>query len=268
MFLIHLSVSVIISLPISSSVPAQEPSAATQASQRDQGAVSSLQQALNATGGTKQLSAVKDFAGTGTITYHWAGEDVPGSVTVYGKGLGQFRMDANLPGGIQSLIIDGNAGTFSALNGQKMKLNFHSIMTAGALTLPSLRIAAALNDTSTRLNYFGLVVWENSQAIKVHVAPPVDPALTIDSRLKGLGEFDLYFDPTSYRLLELDEGIWWGGDLTQTYTHQILFSNYVSTGGLSVPFSITERFGGQETWSLSLTSVTFNNGLSDSLFSL
>ena len=92
--------------------------------------------------------------------------------------------------------------------------------------------------------------------------------MQLDSRLKGLGEFDLYFDPTSYRLVEVAEIIWWGGDLTQTYSHEILFSNYVSSAGLSVPLGISEKFGGQETWSVTLTSLIFNNGLSQTLFTL
>jgi hypothetical protein len=83
-----------------------------------------------------------------------------------------------------------------------------------------------------------------------------------------LGSFDLYLDPASYQVLELAETIWWDGDFTKSYLHELIFSNYTSTNSLSVPFSITEKFGGQQTWSMSLTSVTFNSGLSDSLFDL
>jgi hypothetical protein len=248
--------------------PPLQASSSPQVVQRDAQALAVLTQCLKAIGGTTAVASVQDFTGTGTITYYWGGQDVPGSVTVYGTNSNQFRLDATLSGGVQSFIVNGNAGTLLPLNGQKLNLSYYSVMTAGTLTFPFPRIATALNDSSTTLNYVGLVARNNSQAYEVHVTPPLDPLLQLDSRLKGLGEFDLYFDPTSYRLVEVAEIIWWGGDLTQTYSHEILFSNYVSSAGLSVPLGISEKFGGQETWSVTLTSLIFNNGLSQTLFTL
>ncbi len=234
--------------------------------QRDPQALAILNQAVSSSGGLTAMTAVQDFTGTGTITYSWAGQAVPATVVVYEKGVNEFRMDATLSDGVRSLVIDGIVGSLTSQNGQQTKLPFYSIMTSGSLTFPFPRIAATLTDSSTSVTYIGPVPWNNSQAVKLHVVPPVDPSLLIDSRLKGLGEYDLYFDPTSYRLLELGEEVWWGADLSQTYSHEILFSNYVTTGGLAVPFVINERFGGQQTWSVSLSSVTFNSGLSDALF--
>jgi hypothetical protein len=253
---------------LQSSMAQQTLTPGVQSPQRDPQALAILSKAAASSGGLTALTAIQDFIGTGTITYYWAGQDVLGTVSLYEKGLTQFRMDATLPDGVRSLIIDGTAGTLVSQDGQHTKLPYYSIMTSGTLALPVLRIAAALGDSSTTLSYLGPVSWNNSQAVKLHVTPPVDPSLLIDSRLKGLGEFDLYFDPISYRLLELAEKIWWGGDLTQTYSHEILLSNYVLTGGLPVPFVISEKFGGQQTWSMTLTSVTFNNNLPESLFTL
>jgi hypothetical protein len=244
------------------------PSAPSQTAQRDPQALAILSQAVASSGGLTALTAIQDIKGIGTITYYWAGQDVPGSVSLYGKGLNQFRMDATLPDGVRSLIINGPTGALISQDGQRTKLPYYSIMTGGTLAFPLVRIAAALTDSSTSLSYLGPVSWNNSQALKLHVAPSVDPSLRVDSRLKGLGEFDLYLDPTSNQLVEIAERVWWGGDLTQTYSREILFSNYALLSGLSVPLSISEKFGGQQTWSLSLTSVAFNTGLSDSLFTL
>jgi hypothetical protein len=234
--------------------------------QRDAQAISILSQALNAAGGATRLGAIQDFTGTGTITYNWAGEAVPGSVTVFGKGLNEFRMDANVPSGTQSFIVNGQAGSLTLLNRPKTKLPVYSVMTAGSLTFPAARIANVLSDSSISISYSGLIAWSGSQVYRVHVVPPLDPALNAGTTLSGLGEFDLYVDPATYQLVGFAEKVWWGNDLKQSYLHEIAFSNYTPTNGLSVPFAITEKFGGQQTWSISLSSLTFNTGLSDTLF--
>jgi|SRR6266478_978058 len=237
-----------------------------QSVQRDAQAISILSLALNTAGGATRLGAIQDFTGTGTITYNWAGEAVPGSVTVCGKGLNEFRMDANVLAGTLSFIVNGQAGSLALLNRPRTKLSVYSVMTAGGLTFPAYRIASVLSDSSTSVSFLGSVTWNGSQVYQVHVVPPLDPALNVAPTLLGLGEYDLYVDPASYRLVGFAEKVWWGNDLTQSYLHELIFSNYTATNGLSVPFAITEKFGGQQTWSISLGSLAFNTGLSDTLF--
>lgn len=238
-----------------------------QTPQQDPQAVAILTQCLNAAGGSAAVSAVQDFTATGTIAYNWAGQQVTGPVTVYGKGMTGFRMDANVSSGTQSLIVSTYAGTVTPVNGQKTSIPFYNVMTGGSLTFPASRIAAALNDPSTSISFVGLVTQNGSQVYQVHVAPPIDPTLTLNGALSGLGQFDLFIDPTSSQLLELSENVWSNTDTSQSYLHEIVFSNYNAANGLSIPFGIAEKIGGQRTWSMTLTSITFNNGLSDSLFS-
>jgi hypothetical protein len=234
--------------------------------QRDPQALTILNQALSMSGGATAIGGMKDFTGTGNINYFWAGKSVAGSVAVYGKGLDRFRMDADVSGGTQSFIVDGKAGSLTSLYRPKTKLPVYSVMTAGSLTFPAARIANVLNDSSIGVNYLGAINWNGFQVYRVHVIPPLDPALSLTTNLTGLGEFDLYIDPGSYQLLGLAEKVWWGNDLSQSYSHDIIFSNYTTTNGLSVPFVITEKFGGQQTWSMTLSSLTLNSGLSDTLF--
>lgn len=233
---------------------------------RDPQALTVLGQSLNTAGGATRLGAIQDFTGTATITYNWAGEAVPGSVTVYGKGLTEFRMDANVSSGTQNFIVNGQAGSLTLLNHPKTKLPVYSVMTAGSLTFPATRLASVLSDSTISVGYLGILTWNGTQVYRVHVAPPLDPALSVGANLSGLGEYDLYVDPGTYQLVGFAEKVWWGNDLKQSYLHEIAFSNYTPTNGLSVPFAITEKFGGQKTWSISLSSLTFNSGLSDTLF--
>jgi hypothetical protein len=246
---------------------ARQPStSAPQSPQRDSQAVSILTQSINAIGGQSRVGAIQDFTGTGTIAYNWVGKEVPGSVSVYGKGLEEFRMDAAMFSGTQSLVVNGTAATLVPLGHPKTKLSVYSVMTAGSLTFPATRIASVLSDSSIGVSYLGSVTWNGSQVYLVHVVPPLDPAFSAASTLSGLGEYDLYVDPATYQLAGFAEKVWWGNDLTQSYLHELTFSNYTATNGLSVPFAITEKFGGQHTWSITLRSLTFNTGLSDTFF--
>lgn len=235
--------------------------------QRDPQAVAVLTQVVNAAGGATALAAVQDFTASGTIIFNWAGNQVQGSVTAKGKGLHEFRMDANVPGGTQSLVVNGYAGAFTPLNSQKILLPSWTAITSGSLTFPAARIANALADSSTTVIYVGLVTWNGSQVCQVHVAPVVDPALNPNG-FSALGAFDLYIDSASYRVLGLSETIWWNGNSAQAYQHELTFSNYTSTNGLLVAFAITEKFGGQQTWTLQLSAINFNTGLTDADFQL
>jgi outer membrane lipoprotein-sorting protein len=235
--------------------------------QRDPLAVNLLAQSLAAAGGSA-VTAIQDFTGTGTITYNWAGEAVTGSVKVCGKGLDEFRIDSSVSAGNESLVVNGKQAILTPVYDKKPKFSIHGMMTAGSLTFPAVRIAQVLSDSSIRVVYMGSVTWNGSQAYQVHVAFPLDPRLAVTPRSLGMGEFDLYFDQASYRLLGLAEKIWWDDDLRQSYLHELLYSDYQLVNGILVPFTITEKMGGQQTWSITLTSLTFNTGLSDLLFKL
>src|SRR5580704_13507088 len=90
-------------------LPPQQTQTATQLSAtKDAQAVSEVNQALSVSGGTPAIMAITDFTATGNVTYY-SGPDpaVQGTVTIRGRGLGQLRIDTNLPAGTRSESIDG-----------------------------------------------------------------------------------------------------------------------------------------------------------------
>jgi len=111
----------------------------------------------------------------------------------------------------------------------------------------------------------GLVPFETAQAHQIHVVPLLDPSLGAPSGAAQFGSFDLYVDPSSYQLLGLSESIWPASN-NQPVRHEIRFSNYQTAGSVAVPYGISEFINGQETWCISLSSISFNNNLSDSIF--
>ncbi len=240
--------------------------AAQQAPQRDPQAVSVLTQVLNAAGGVSTVAAIQDFSASGTITYNWAGQAVQGPVTIYGKGLDQFRLDANMPAGTVTWVLNRTAGKLTTPDGQSASPPAYNLMTAGSLTLPIARIAKVLSDTAASLEYLGVVDREGLGLHRIRVIVPVNPPIAASGVLRELGTFDLYVDPGSYQLVALSESIWSRGNLAQPHVHEINFSNYAAKGSVLVPLTISESVGGARTWSMTLTSVSFNTGVSDSLF--
>jgi hypothetical protein len=233
--------------------------------QRDPQALAVLGRSLVAGGGAQAFVTIQDFLALGTITYHFAGQDVVGSVTAQGKGLTEFRLDSMLPRGTRSFKVVGTAGSITTEDGKTSPLSYHSLMTAANLTFPGARIASLLYDSTVTLQYVGLVAFETAQAHQIHVTPLIDPSLAPPSGATQFGSFDLYVDPTTYQLLELSESIWPLKN-TQSLPHAIRYSNYQSAGSVVVPYGISELVNGQRTWSISLSSISFNNSPSDSLF--
>src|SRR5437879_4421219 len=99
-----------------------------QSIQRDPQAITILSQILSAAGGMQALSAVHDVSATGTVSYNWGDTPVQGNVTVKGRGVAQFRVDASLP--------DGNR-TWGISNGQRFQKDPDGTVTVAPYQDPS-----------------------------------------------------------------------------------------------------------------------------------
>lgn len=238
---------------------------ASQTVTKDPQAIAVLTQSLSAAGGLSAISSIQDFTGTGTITYNWASEPVQASVTVRGMGVPNFRLDASLPNGTRTLAVSGYSAVLITPDGNQTSLGSYNQMTAGSMTIPYVRIAAVLGDTTTSISYVGTAAFNGGLAIQVHFVPN-NPYFSSVSSLASLGTFDLYFDPLSSLVIGLTETGYSESNFTITYIHEIDFSNYQPLGNIVAPYTITEKIAGQTTWSTTLTSISVNNGLTASIF--
>jgi outer membrane lipoprotein-sorting protein len=237
------------------------------AATKDPQAISILTQSLNAAGGMSAISAIQDFAETGTISHSWAGKSIQGSVVIYGKGQNQFRIDSKTPDGLLTYAVNGLLGQSILPNGDKQNLRFFNPGSGGNQSFPAARIATVLSDPATSLTYDGLVSMSGVQMEKIHVTPPTTTSITTtNGSLSSLGAFDLYLDPATNQAVMLRDTFYPNGNIFRGHQREINFSNYAVVRGVSVPLSISESIEGQQTWSIQLESATFNTGLSTSLF--
>lgn len=235
---------------------------------KDPQAITVLTQSLNAAGGLVAVSAIQDYTGTGNITYNWSDQPVQAAVTVQGMGIGNFRVDSALPDGAQTLACSGYSGVSINADGSTQSIPYYNVLTAGSMTLPYVRIASYLSDSSTSISYVGLVTIEGQQAYQIHFAIVLNPSLPPSSitNLPGLGMFDLYLDPTSFLVVKQIETLHSDSNFNTALTHELDFTNYQTAGNIKAPFTISETINGQTTWSITLSSVTFNSGLTASTF--
>jgi hypothetical protein len=245
----------------------QPPSTEIQSVQRDSKAISVLAQVLTAAGGIPSFASIRDFSATGKITYFERGDVEAGDVMLRGRGTSEFRLDATLPSGPRSLVVqDGRHASKLETDGKLTTMPIHNAVTVGALSLPYLEILEALNEPSTSITTMegieidGQIV--SQIRVQRHFSPKLDPA----GALTRATFKDFLIDPSTHMILGTSDVIHPVRTLTENLPHQIRYADYRSVNGVQMPFAITETIAWGKTWTIRLDSISFNSGLSKSDF--
>jgi hypothetical protein len=233
---------------------------------RDPQAVAVIAQTLAATGGASAFAAIQDFTAAGQITYFWAGTETTGSATLRGRGPDQIRLDANLPEGIHSWAVTETKGAIKKPDGSTKSIQYANSVNLGGMTFPQLRLAAALADPSCSISLAGAASL-NGRSVTIVQIQRVFPADQDPSGdLTKLNTKSYLIDSQSFVIVATRDTLYSDDGRMLPTTHELEFSNFTRTNGVEVPFSVTEKIGGQQTWSLQLSSIAFNGGLAASLF--
>ena len=243
------------------------PQIATTPVQRDPQAVAVLNQVVTAAGGSAVLGAVQDVTASGTITFNWAGVDVPGNATVKGRGITQFRLDAT--------VSDGNQ-TWAISNGQAFEKGPDGTVTPGRYRTPSsfanvpfplAHLLSAIGDSSMSLSYVGLETRNSSQVHHIQVKSSTSaPGNGRGIPTSRLDTTDFFIDSTTAQIVAVLSVAFSNDFPGQTCPRELRFSDYRTVNGLVAPFSIIELVDGQRTFAIQLNQVSFNTGLSDKDF--
>lgn len=235
---------------------------------RDPQALGILGQALNAGGGLQPIAAIQDFTAIGNITHFWADQPVQGSVTVKGLGVANFRLDESLPSGTGSWVASKAEGSEKTADGTISDLVWANQFKRLSLTFPLALIASAVNNASIQVTYNGQTSYQGHSAYDVRIQQilpsVVDPQGTSSARLAQ----DFLIDSSTFVILGMRDQLYGEISNQAPLAHEIQFSNYQSENGVQVPFGVSEFINGQHTWTLQLSSITFNAGLTSSDFIL
>lgn len=237
-----------------------------QSVQRDEQAVSVISDTVNAGGGLAVFTSIADFKASGKITYFWAGEEVQGAATIWARGTDQFRLDAKLHDGVRSFVVNKGLGSVHRTNGQPTLLPPHNTVNLGSLTLPTVHLAAALQDHSFSVLYVGRESKDGHQVhhVRLQKVFPND----VDGIRGRLSKREFYIDTVTLQIVNTVDMLHPQYQFGVAYPHEMLFSDYQNVGGLMIPFSIIEIVNGQHTFAIRLNEFTINQGLTDDDFQL
>lgn len=231
------------------------------ATNRDPQAVAILTQVLLNAGGQEFLGGIQDFSGAGNITYSQL-STVTGTVAVRGTTREQFRIDATLPAGVRSQAITNGVLTVKLESGTVVPFQIQVPTCPGRIVLPYLLLVPALNSADFNLSYKGIVSLDGHSANQIEVQEIIPGFAHVSKDFREYHTIEFFVDSSTFQILMMEDAV------PQHLVRQVRFSNYQSTNGVLVPFSISEQSGGLPTWTIQLAKIAFNNGLQDSDFQL
>jgi outer membrane lipoprotein-sorting protein len=229
---------------------------------QDPQAVSVLNQSFAVAGGEAAYSAIADYTATGNITYF--GElNAQGTATISGRSPSELHIDASLPSGTRSFVINGAQTTTSDATRILSKRSIQAPMMTGNYLLPYRELAAIFNNPQFSLAYHGIVQIDGHSLHNIQAQRLLPGQKDPSGLIQTYHTIDFYID-SSTLLLYMTADV-----LPRRATPRtIRYSNYQAMNGVLVPFSIVETVEDAQTSLISLSQITFNVGLQDSTFDL
>lgn len=249
-------------------VHAQQVGSPSQLVQRDPQALQVLTQAVIAAGGISAIAGVEDYTATGTITYSWGGHEVPGAVTLKGRGTGQFRLDVTFDSGVRSWAVNNGTGFVKETSGTVKPISYPNAVNFGSLTFPATYLLRVLQDASSTVLYVGLESKYEHQVHHIQTQKAFTGGPDPRGHFSRLSRRDFFIDTTTYQVLGTMDSIHPENAATIDLRHEMQFSEYQSVNGVLLPFSIAETISGQHTYTMQIAQVSFNSGLENSVFEL
>jgi hypothetical protein len=235
--------------------------------QRDQQALKILTQTIAAGGGLQLLASIQDISETGRITYHRANsDDIHGNVTVKGRGLHQFKIEADLSTGKRTTIVNGYGGSLIEADGKRAPIHGQSAVDLGSLTIPYLPLIAAMQDPSISIIYEGLVNHNNASAYNIRLQRVYTKQQDPQGDRGRRETHDVYIDPNTSLIAAVADRFYLAGPKQHSLAHEDLYSGYQSNDGIMTPLTIAQKIGGQTGFTMNLAQVTINANLTDADF--
>ena len=252
------SLFLLLSFAVSVSLLGQQPSTTVV---RDPQAVAAVQKAVSAMGGVA-LSQVHDASVRGTVQILSDSSAQSPSVLwedAWGKGTPTFRRESHV-GSSASVLVSGNGQPVDFQDGVTTKVPQHVAFSCAAVHLPGIVLAAQLNNSVFSFKFLGTTAVNGVPAVHIQ------SALTTDPIASALSLQDWYFDPNSGLPLRVDYRVANSPDLLNPGIVSMQFASFQSVSGILVPFRLGETGLEGEQDIVTITSVTFNSGLSPSQF--
>jgi outer membrane lipoprotein-sorting protein len=217
-----------------------------------QDAAEILAKVIEAQGGRKVLAGIKDSTSTADMELIMMG--ISGTGTMYNKEPNKMRLDMEFMGMLMTQAYDGE--TAWQINPQ----------TGGVEEMPA-EIAAMLRDTSfgnsalLEPEKYGITYkYQGKQSIDGKEYLVLDRVHSSDYTITFL------IDPETYLIARIKNKSY--DEMMAEIEEETLLSDYKKVDGVPTPHTITVLRDGVEFVILTLTAVSFNEGLEDSFFQM
>lgn len=233
---------------------------------KDSTALAVLSQMAAATG-WNQLTVPSDAVATGTVIRSRGNAKDTVGFTLKAKGLRLERIEVQEGTGTITTIVNGDRAAVLKPEGVEF-IPPHAVITMRSLVFPFLSDVVALSDGDVNLRYLGTETVGSERAYKVEIArePAADdPMGELRHRATRLS---LWVSTATWLPLQLGYTVIANDNPSAEQFVITSLSDYHLVDGLAIPFHQEESANNRRIYTLQLTGVVFNVGLSDAEFAL
>jgi hypothetical protein len=211
-------------------------------------------------------AAITDVRLTANITWLPGPELEAGSGILLAKGTSSSRIDLTLDGGGKRTEIRNNFrgphGKWINPDGKSGDYPLHNCWTDAAWFFPALSSLGNVGDPHFVFSYIGEETWNGLSARHLRVYR-LRQGMEDAQRLSTM---DFYLDPSSLLLLGLTYNTHPDKNMNVNLLSEVLFADYKVVDGVQVPFRIEQLRRGALLMDITVSSVSFNTGVSDASF--
>jgi hypothetical protein len=228
--------------------------------QRDPQAVALLQASVKAMGGT----VPSDSVATGNVTIVAGSLTSNGTIQILTRGTNQSSEQSTLPESTYTVIYSQGLAD-ETLNSTTTGIPLERAATSQSVCFPLPFLAAALANADDSIQYVALETsgQQSLQHIRIQNTFASQPNL---QQFASFAIFDVWLDANTSLPQRISFARRNGGGATPSISVDALFSAYKTTSGAAYPSQINLSLNGTPWTTITITSVAFNTGLTDSNF--
>jgi hypothetical protein len=227
-----------------------------------------LQKSLAALVGT---ATINDVTLAGTVRRIAGSDDETGTLTLKALVSGDARMDSTFPSGLLSEIRatsdGGPAGNWIGPDAKLHEESLHNCWTDATWFFPAF-LSAYSGSPNIPVQYIGPETHDGTSVVHLRSARmvPGDTAGDPSSFVAQLSQIEIYLDSQSLLPVAITFNIHPDVNASSNIPVEIQYSDYQSMNGGQVPNHIQEYIQNGLALDITITSATFNSGLTSASF--
>lgn len=209
-----------------------------------------------------------DSVASGTLTVYTATGPVVMPTTYKTKGTKQIRVELQQSSGTNIRIVNNGEGVVVRPDGSVIHLLMNNTLAERVTHIPVLSLLSENQEAAVTVQNAGSSAVNGSITNDVALSYVPNPASSNATDFAAMTRHVFHIDQKSGLVLKIDYKNCGENDPSACENVETVYSDYRSVQGVLVPFLQTTSTDGKPYSQVLLKSVSFNVGLSDSLFAL